>query len=82
MTCVTGKGGWEDRSDVSCPARPSAQELRELASRRALGGLTLSTDWLCLWLGAEGYCLLEWAGFKSLLIVSWQSAWRANRVNS
>ena len=26
----------EDRSDeVSCPARPSAQELRELASRRA-----------------------------------------------
>ena len=32
---MTGEGGWEDRSDVSCPARPSAQELRELSSRRA-----------------------------------------------
>ena len=20
LTCVTSKGGWEDRSDVSCPA--------------------------------------------------------------
>ena len=32
---MTGKGGWEDRSDVRCPARPSAQELWELSSRRA-----------------------------------------------
>ena len=32
---MTGEGGWEDRSDVSCPARPSAQELREWLSRRA-----------------------------------------------
>ena len=31
---MTGKGGWEDRSDVRCPARPSAQELWELSSRR------------------------------------------------
>jgi hypothetical protein len=46
--------GWKDRSDVSRPARPLAQELWELSSRRAytLTRLALALD---LWLGAEGY---------------------------
>ena len=49
------EGGWEDRSpDVSCPARPSAQELRELSSRRAY---TLTRLALTL-VGCGG--LLEW----------------------
>ena len=51
---MTGKGGWEDRSDVSCPARLSAQELRELSSRRAY---TLTRLALAL-VGCGG--LLEW----------------------
>ena len=42
--------------DVSCPARPSAQELRELSSRRAY---TLTRLALALGLGAEGH-KLEW----------------------
>ena len=44
----------DDRSDVSCPARPSAQELRELSSRRAC---TLTRLALTL-VGCGG--LLEW----------------------
>ena len=36
---------------MSCPARPSAQGSGSCYPR----GLTLAPEWLCLWLGAEGY---------------------------
>ena len=75
---MTGKCGWEDRSDVSCPARPSAQELRESSTGRAY---TLTRLALTL-VGCGG--LLEWRqmGYQATKLPSYQATKRSLRPHT
>ena len=74
LTCATSKGGWEDRSDVSCPAygfRCGIRQVRRAArvatnSYQATKLLYTSPSRLAGWLELESSGRLRPAGGSKL----------------